>query len=130
VGVSQQEAFDRIKDYLMHPPVLQMPKVGVVLRLYVAANDRVLGAVLMQDIADKEGDIAYLSRRMLDVETRYSQVERLFLALYYASSMFRHYIYTSSCTVVCQCDVLKHMMQKPILSGQMGLFSGGVRTKL
>jgi ribonuclease HI len=120
LGVSQQEAFDRIKDYLMHPPVLQMPKVGVVFRLYVAANDRVLGAVLMQDIADKEGDIAYLSRRMLDAETRYSQVERLFLALYYASSMFRHYIYTSSCTIVCQCDMLKHMMQKPILSGQMG----------
>jgi hypothetical protein len=49
-GAPQQEVFDRIKSYLMHPPVLQAPKVGIAFRLYVAANDRVLDMVLTQNI--------------------------------------------------------------------------------
>jgi hypothetical protein len=57
---------------------------------------------------------------MLDAETRYTQVEKLCLALYYACSKFQKYIYTSSCIMACQYDVMKHMIQKPILSGRMG----------
>jgi hypothetical protein len=45
-GASQQEALERIKDYLTRPLVLQASKIAVAFRLYIAATDRVLGAVL------------------------------------------------------------------------------------
>ena len=32
----------------------------------------------------------------------------------------RHYLLSSTCIVVCQTDVIKHMLQKPILSGRIG----------
>jgi hypothetical protein len=64
--------------------------------------------------------VAYVSRRLLDVETRYVFVEKLCLSLYYACSKFWDYILSSSCIVACQYDVIKHMLLKPILSGMMG----------
>jgi ribonuclease HI len=119
-GAAQQEAFERIKEYLTRLPVLQAPRVGKAFRLYVAAGKKVLGAVLMQDVAGKEGVIAYLSRRVVEMEARYTHVERLCLALFYACSKLWQYLLSSSCTVVSQYDVMRHMMHKPILSGCLG----------
>ena len=45
-GAKQQEAFEEIKQYLSSPPVLKAPRRGVPFRLYAAAEDRVIGAVL------------------------------------------------------------------------------------
>jgi hypothetical protein len=105
---------------LIKPPVLQAPRVGETFRLYIATTHRVIGAVLTQDSTGKEATIAYLSRTMIDAETRYTHVEKICLSLYYACSKFRPYILSSSCIVTCKCDILKHMIQKPILSGRMG----------
>ena len=43
---SCQNAFDRIKGYLMKPPVLMSPIKGKPLLLYIAALDHLLGALL------------------------------------------------------------------------------------
>jgi hypothetical protein len=64
--------------------------------------------------------VAYVSRHLLDAETQYAFVEKLFLPLYYACSKFRHYILSCSCIVACQYDVIKHILLKPILSGWIG----------
>jgi hypothetical protein len=49
---------------------LRAPKSGVPFRLYIAAQDTVIGAVLVQEDGGKEYIIAYLSRRLIDTETR------------------------------------------------------------
>ena len=43
----------------------------------------------------------------------------LCLSLYYACTKLRYYLLSSTCIVVCQTDVIKHMLQKPILSGRI-----------
>ena len=88
--------------------------------LYVAAEDKVIGAVLTQESEGKEYIITYISRRLIDAETRYIFVEKLCLSLYYACSKLRHYLLSSTCIVVCQTDVIKRISQKPILSGRIG----------
>lgn len=70
MGAEQHEAFNNIKRYLSSPPVLRAPKSGAPFRLYIAAQDTVIGAVLVQEDGDKEYVIAYLSRRLIDAETR------------------------------------------------------------
>ena len=45
-GAKQQEAFKKIKQCLSSPPVLKVPKRDIPFRLYVAAEDKVIGAVL------------------------------------------------------------------------------------
>ena len=42
------------------------------------------------------------------------------LILYYACIKLRHYLLSSTCIVTCQADVIKHILQKPILSGRIG----------
>jgi hypothetical protein len=64
--------------------------------------------------------VAYVSQKLLDAETSYVFVERLCLSLYYACVKFRHYILSSTCTMVSRHDVIKHMLQRPILSRRKG----------
>jgi hypothetical protein len=99
--------------------MLQALKARNPLKMYIAVQEWVIGAILLQEDG-KEFPIAYVSRRLLDAETRYVFVEILCLSLYYACSKFRHYILSSSCVVACQYDVIKHMLLKPILSERIG----------
>ena len=44
----------------------------------------------------------------------------MFVSLLYACTKLRYYLLSSTCIVVCQTDVIKHMLQKPILTGRIG----------
>jgi hypothetical protein len=119
-GAEEQEAFEKIKEYLMSPPMLRAPKAGYPFKMYIAMQEWAIGIVLLQEEDGKEFPVAYVSRCLLDAETWYVFMEKLCLSLYYTCSMFRHYILSSSCIVACQYDVIKHMLLKPILSGRIG----------
>jgi hypothetical protein len=45
--------------------------------LYVAVEDKVIGAVLTQETKGKEHMVIYLSQRLVDAETRYTFIEKL-----------------------------------------------------
>jgi hypothetical protein len=92
---------------------------GILFWLYIAAEDAVIGAILMQLMEGKEHIITYLSWCLIDVETRYSFIENLCLFLFYACSKLHHYLLSSTCVVACQADVIRHMLQQPILSGRI-----------
>jgi hypothetical protein len=89
---------------------MKAPKAGFPFWLYIAAEDRVIGVVLMQVMNGKDHIIAYLSRHLIDAETRYSFIEKLCLSLFYACSKVRHYLLSSTCIVACQADVIKHIL--------------------
>ena len=86
----------------------------------MAAEDKVIGAVLTQETEGKEYIITYVGRRLIDAETRYTFIEKLYLSLYYVCTKLRHYLLSSTCVVTCQANVINHMLQKPILSGRIG----------
>ena len=88
----QQEAFEKNKKYLSSPPVLKAPKRGIPFRLYVAAEYKVIGVILTQEIEGKEYTITYVGRRLIDAETRYTFIEKLCLSLYYTCTKLRHYL--------------------------------------
>jgi hypothetical protein len=67
----------------------------------------------------KENIITYLRRCLIDAEIRYSFIEKLCLSLFYASSKLRHYLLSNTCIVACQADVIRHMLQRPIVSGRI-----------
>jgi hypothetical protein len=57
---------------------------------------------------------------LIDAKTRYSFIEKLCLFLFYACSKLRYYLLSSTCVVACQADVIRHILQQPILSGRIG----------
>jgi hypothetical protein len=119
-GADQQCVFDDKKKYLSSPPVVKAPMAGIHFRLYIAAEDTVIGAILRQVMEGKEHIITHLSWSLMNAETRYSFIEKLCLSLFYACSKLRYYLLASTYVVTCQADVIKHMLQQPILSGRIG----------
>ncbi|RVW59355.1 Retrovirus-related Pol polyprotein from transposon 17.6 [Vitis vinifera] len=88
-----QFAFEKIKEYLLSPPVLVPPTPGRPLLLYLSVSDMALGCMLAQiDDLGKERAIYYLSKRMLEYEMKYVMIERLCLALVWATRRLRHYM--------------------------------------
>ncbi|RVW76376.1 Retrovirus-related Pol polyprotein from transposon 297 [Vitis vinifera] len=88
-----QFAFEKIKEYLLSPPVLVPPTPGRPLLLYLSVSDMALGCMLAQiDDLGKERAIYYLSKRMLKYEMKYVMIERLCLALVWATRRLRHYM--------------------------------------
>jgi hypothetical protein len=79
-------------------------------KLYLWANERAIGSALLQEFEGKERVVYFVSRILLDVETRYSAVERLCLCLYFSCTKLRPYLSTVGCTVVCKDDVVKYML--------------------
>jgi len=75
-------ALNEIKSYLVNPPVLIPPQQGKPFRLYLSTDGTVIGSALIQEFEGKEHVIYYLSRRLVDAETRYSAIEKLCLSLF------------------------------------------------
>jgi ribonuclease HI len=118
-GAEQQEAFNLIRRYLSSAPILKATQVGVSFRLYITVEDKVIGAVLTQETEGKEHVVAYLSRRLVDAETRYTSIEKLRICMFYACTKCRYYLLSSHCIFSGQTDVIKYMLQNPIMSGRI-----------
>jgi hypothetical protein len=80
-GMEQREAFNWIESYLSTPPVLRAPRVGKDFKLYISAQKLVIGSLLMQEDGGKEFVVAYLSRRLVYAEMRYTSIEKLCLSI-------------------------------------------------
>ena len=76
-------AFDNLKKYLTTPPMMAPPHLDLPFIVYLSADGVSIGSVLVQEVDGKEHVVYYLSRRLLDAETRYSEMEHLCLCLYF-----------------------------------------------
>jgi ribonuclease HI len=64
--------------------------------------------------------VFYLSRRMLDTETRYHEIEKLCLCLFFTCIKLRHILLSAEIIVICKSDIIKHMLSAPVLKGRLG----------
>ncbi|XP_012849590.1 PREDICTED: uncharacterized protein LOC105969382 [Erythranthe guttata] len=113
-------AFESIKSYLTKPPVLIAPVPGRSLILYIAAQDRSVGALLAQENDDgKESALYYLSRTMTPNELNYSPIEKTCLALIFAIQKLKHYFQAHVVRLISRMNPLKYVMSKPVLSDRL-----------
>ena len=77
-----QKAFELIKEYLLHPPILVPTQHGKPLLLYISIIGDVVGTMLAQEDDEKnERAMYYLSKRFHDYETRYTPIAKSCFAL-------------------------------------------------
>ncbi|GKV35499.1 hypothetical protein SLEP1_g43756 [Rubroshorea leprosula] len=116
-----QSAFDMIKRYLSRPPVLVPPVKNKPLILYISTADESIRCLLAQENDKKqEHAVYYLSRCLTQTEVKYSSVEKLCLALFFAAIKLRHYLIYSKMYVVAKTDIVKYMLSRPLLRGRIG----------
>ncbi|KAK1613580.1 hypothetical protein QYE76_019097 [Lolium multiflorum] len=89
-GAEQQQAFDEIKRYLTTPLVLVPPQQDRPFYIYLSVPDTSIASVVVQLYEGVEKVVFYLSRRMLDAETRYPEIEKLCLCILYLHQASSH----------------------------------------
>jgi hypothetical protein len=118
-GAEQQRAFEEIKEYLSKPPMLFPPQQDKPFYIYLSVGDTSIASVVIQVHDGKERVMFYLSRRMLDVETRYLEIEKLCLCLFFSYTKLHHILLSAKTVVICKSDVIKHMLSAPVLKGRL-----------
>ncbi|CAN6561920.1 unnamed protein product [Malus baccata var. baccata] len=120
-GPPHQKAFDSIKAYPTSSPVLVPPQRGKPLKLYISTSEKSIGSLLAQNNkGGNEQAMYYLSRILTEVETRYSPIERLCLALYFTASKLRYYMLPCHVHIIAKTYMIKYMLSKPMLTGRIG----------
>ena len=113
-------AFKSIKSYLMKAPVLNAPIHGKPLILYIAAQERSVGALLAQENNDgKEVALYYLSRMMTPNELNYAPIEKLCLSLIFAIQKLKHYFQAHTVRLISKANPIKYVMSRPVLSDRL-----------
>lgn len=57
---------------------------------------------------------------MIDAETKYNVIEKLCMCLYFLCMKLQHYIKLIDVYVSSHCNVIKHMLSKPVLHSRIG----------
>ncbi|XP_022842043.1 uncharacterized protein LOC111365738 [Olea europaea var. sylvestris] len=113
-----EKAFQELKQTLESPPILTKPEPEDTLYLYLAVSQNAVSGVLVKEVNRAQQPIYYVSKVLLDAETRYTLAEQLALALIVAARKLRQY-FQSHPIVVLTNQPLKHIFQKPDVSGRL-----------
>ena len=73
----------KLNPQLVSSPVLIPPQKHKPFKLYLSNDECAIGSVLIQEFEGNERMFYYISRRLLDVETRFSPTKKLCLCLYF-----------------------------------------------
>ncbi|KAL0304836.1 UNVERIFIED_CONTAM: Retrovirus-related Pol polyprotein from transposon [Sesamum calycinum] len=107
-----QVAFDNLKRAMVTDPVLALPDMSKPFTVETDASDFALGGLLLQD----GHPVAFESRKLKDIEWRYSVHEKELLAVVHCLRLWRHYLLGSPFVVKTDNTAVSHFMSQPNLT--------------
>ncbi|KAM1329273.1 hypothetical protein ACFX2F_013458 [Malus domestica] len=110
------EALKNLKDYMSKALLLSKPELGDTLIIYVSVSASAISSVLIQKDGNVERPVYYTSKALQDAETRYSNIEKLALALVMSTRKLRPYFQAHSIIVLTN-HPLRQILQSPDIFG-------------
>ncbi|RDX85996.1 hypothetical protein CR513_32724, partial [Mucuna pruriens] len=109
-----QNAFEKIKQYLLEPPILVPSVLGRPPIIYLVMLDESMGCVLGQhkEFGSKEHVIYYLSKKFTDCEN---------LLCFGVTQQLRQYMLSYTTWLISKIDPIKYIIEKPTLIGRIAL---------
>ena len=108
--------FDNMNHSLTNSPVIHPPDYSKYFLLYVVASPTTIVMVLAEDNPNgQERMIYYLSKSLIDFETRYSHVEKLALAAVIALQKFHDYILLCTIIVLVDQNPMYYILTRQVL---------------
>jgi transposase InsO family protein len=117
---NQRHAFNKLRDALIHPPILTLPKEGKSFTLDVDACDYQIGACLLQE--QEDGSLlpcGYYSRTLNTAERNYSTPEKECLAVVWGILLLRPYLERITFTVRSDQVALRWLLSFKDPSGRL-----------
>jgi len=87
-GSAQQYAFETLRKYLTHAPIMVLPKWSEPFVVETDASVKGIGGVLSQDFPEGRLPVAFVSRKLTQAESRYSTRELEALAILFCLKRF------------------------------------------
>ena len=111
-----EQAFRSLKEYLSKSPLLSKPIEDEPLYLYLAVTEYAISGALVREEEKVQWPVYYISKRLIDAETRYPEMEKLALALVTALRKWRPYFHSHTIRVLTNYP-LRQVLQKSNASG-------------
>ncbi|XP_027151296.1 uncharacterized protein LOC113751471 [Coffea eugenioides] len=105
-------AFDKLKESLTSPPIIQPPDWSLSFKIMCDASDYVVGTVLGQRIGKAAHTIYYASRALSETQLNYSTTEKKLLAVVFALKKFRSYLLGTKVIIFSDHAVLRYLLAK------------------
>lgn len=112
-------AFKDIQKSLSKSPVLHSPNFEKRFILQTDASERGVGAVLLQGPKEERHPVAYISRKLLPREVRYSTVEKEALAVKWALDSFKYYLMGREFTLESDHKALQWLERMKYTNGRI-----------
>ena len=112
------QAFLALEEHLGRSSLLSKPIEGEKLYLYLTVFEEVVSTALVREEEKVQWPIYYVSKRLLDADTRYPELEKLALALMVASRKLRPYFHAHPIEVLTNYT-LRQVLQKLEASGRL-----------
>ncbi|KAM2045511.1 hypothetical protein ACFX1T_009692 [Malus domestica] len=85
------KAFRNLKEYMSKAHLFSKPEVGDTLIIYLLVSTSAVSSVLIRNDSGVERPVYYASKALQDAETRYSNIEKLAIALVMSARKLRPY---------------------------------------
>ena len=93
-------AFQELKRYLSHPPIMPSPVVDKVLFAYIAVALYAISLVLIRVDSSIQWPVYYVSKLLNEAEVRYLPLEKAILAVVHATRKLPHYFQAHTVVVL------------------------------
>ena len=113
-----EQAFRSLQEYLSKLSLLPKPVEGEPLYLYLAVIEYAISGALVREEEKVQRSVSYISKRLIDAETRYPKIENLALALVITSRKLKPYFHSHTIRILTNYP-LRQVFQKPDASGRL-----------
>ncbi|KAM2968401.1 hypothetical protein FF1_028551 [Malus domestica] len=112
------EAFKNLKNYISKAHLLSKPDVGDTLIIHLSVSASAVSCVLIRNDGNVKRHVYYASKALQDAETRYSNFEKLALALVMSARKLRPY-FQAHFIIMLINHHLQQILQSPDTLGRM-----------
>jgi hypothetical protein len=121
-----EEAFGKLKEYLINPPLLSGPDEGEILYLYLAVSPSAVSSALVREDLGVQKLVYFTSKALHGAEERYPRIEKLAFTLIVSARRLRPYFQAHAIRVLTEYPMKKNIAKTGPL-GQAGELVGRSR---
>ena len=111
-------AFQQLKQYLSHPPIMSSPVVDEILFAYIAVAFYAISFVLIQVDSGLQRPVYYVSKSLNEAGVHYLPLEKAILAMVHATRKFPHYFQAHTMVMLTQLP-LKSILRNADYTGRI-----------
>ena len=111
-------AFQQLKQYLSHPPIMSSPMVDEVLFAYIAVTFYAISFVLIRVDSGIQRLVYYVNKSVNEAEVGYLPLEKAILAVVHATRKLPHYFQAHTVVVLTQLP-LKSILRSADYTGKV-----------